>query len=184
MPDAYIDTDLITEHWDASLRFIATIKLKHTTATQLFKRLNSYSKQHTLYRALKEFGKIIKSIFILKYIDDPEFRQSIEKQLNKIESAQKFSKAVSFGHNQEFMQGEKEEQEITAGCRRLIASLRTRSSAGTTSIFRNCSARQTRKTEEPISWSQSGMAQSSVGSTSTCTVSTISQTTNCKIPSV
>lgn len=120
LPDAYIDTDLITEHWNAILRFIATIKLKHTTATQLFKRLNSYSKQHTLYRALKEFGKIIKSIFILKYIDDPEFRQSIEKQLNKIESAQKFSKAVSFGHNQEFMQGEKEEQEITAGCRRLI----------------------------------------------------------------
>jgi TnpA family transposase len=120
LPDAYIDTELITEHWDSILRFIATIKLKHTTATQLFKRLNSYAKQHTLYRALKEFGKIIKTIFILKYVDDPEFRQSIEKQLNKIESAQKFSKAISFGHNQEFMQGEKEEQEIAAGCRRLI----------------------------------------------------------------
>ncbi len=120
LPDAYIDTELIKEHWDSILRFIATIKLKHTTATQLFKRLNSYAKQHTLYRALKEFGKIVKTIFILKYVDDPEFRQSIEKQLNKIESAQKFSKAISFGHNQEFMQGEKEEQEIAAGCRRLI----------------------------------------------------------------
>lgn len=47
-------------------------------------------------------------------------RQSIEKQLNKIESAQKFSKAVSFGHNHEFIQSEKEEQEIAEGCRRLI----------------------------------------------------------------
>ncbi len=120
LPAAYIDTEIIKEHWDSILRFIATIKLKQTTATQLFKRLNSYSKQHALYRALKEFGKIIKSQFILRYIDDPEFRQSIEKQLNKIESAQKFSKAISFGHNQEFMQGEKEEQEIAAGCRRLI----------------------------------------------------------------
>jgi len=120
LPDAYIDTAIITEHWDDILRFIATIKLKHTTATQLFKRLNSYSKQHTLYRALKEFGKIIKSQFILQYIDDLEFRQSIEKQLNKIESAQKFSKAVSFGHNQEFLQGEKEEQEIAESGRRLI----------------------------------------------------------------
>ncbi len=69
---------------------------------------------------MKEFGKIIKSIFILKYIDDAEFRQAIEKQLNKIESAQKFSKAISFGHNHEFIQGEKEEQEIAEGCRRLI----------------------------------------------------------------
>ncbi len=48
-------------------------------------------------------------------------RQSIEKQLNKIESAQKFSKAVSFGHNQEFIQGEKEEQEIAE---RVVAQLR------------------------------------------------------------
>ncbi len=120
LPDAYIDTELIETHWDDILRFIATIKLKHTTASQLFKRLNSYSKQHTLYRALKEFGKIPKTIFILKYIDDSVFRQAIEKQLNKIESAQKFSKAISHGHNHEVIQGNKEEQELAEGCRRLI----------------------------------------------------------------
>lgn len=120
LPDAYIDTELIATNWNDILRFITTIKLKYTTASQLFKRLNSYSKQHALYRALKEFGKIIKTIFILKYIDDPELRQAIEKQLNKIESSQKFAKAISFGHNQEFIQSEKEEQEIAEGCRRLI----------------------------------------------------------------
>jgi hypothetical protein len=69
---------------------------------------------------LKEFGKIPKTLFILKYIDDPEFRQAIEKQLNKVESSQKFSKAISFGHNHEFIQSEKEDQEIAEGCRRLI----------------------------------------------------------------
>ncbi len=35
-------------------------------------------------------------------------------------SAQKFSKAVSFGHNQEFIHSDKEEQEIAESCRRLI----------------------------------------------------------------
>jgi TnpA family transposase len=120
LPDSYIDTELIETHWDDILRFIATIKLKHTTASQLFKRLNSYSKQHDLYRALKEFGKIIKSIFLLNYIDDVNLRQAIEKQLNKIESSQKFAKAISFGHNNEFIQSEKEEQEIAEACRRLI----------------------------------------------------------------
>jgi len=120
LPDAYVDTKLIADNWDSILRFIATLKLRHATASQLFKRLNSYSKQHTLYRALKEFGKIPKSLFILDYVDDAVLRQSIEKQLNKIESAQKFSKAVSFGHNQEFIHSEKEEQEIAESCRRLI----------------------------------------------------------------
>ncbi|MEO6823295.1 MAG: Tn3 family transposase, partial [Nitrosospira sp.] len=47
-------------------------------------------------------------------------RQSIEKQLNKGEGSNKFSKAVSFGHSHEFIQGEKEDQEIAEACRRLI----------------------------------------------------------------
>lgn len=94
--------------------------MKVTTASQLFKRLNSYSNQHPLYQALKEFGKIIKSRFILKYYDDCQYRQAIEKQLNKGESSNKFSKAVSFGNNPAFTQGEKEDQEVAEGCRRLI----------------------------------------------------------------
>jgi len=38
--------------------------LKETSASEIFRRLNSYSQQHALYRALKAFGKIIKSTFI------------------------------------------------------------------------------------------------------------------------
>ena len=53
--------NIIEQQWDEILRFIATIRLKVTTASQLFKRLNSYSKQHPLYQALKEFGKIPKT---------------------------------------------------------------------------------------------------------------------------
>jgi TnpA family transposase len=120
LPDGYIKESLIESQWDEILRFIATIKLKETTASQLFRRLNSYSKQHPLYQALKEFGKIPKSDFILRYIDDVELRQAIEKQLNKSEGTNKFSKAISFGNNHEFMYGEKVEQEIAEGCRRLI----------------------------------------------------------------
>lgn len=48
------------------------------------------------------------------------FQQAIEKQLNKGEGANKFSKAIPFGHNKEFIQSEKEDQEIAEGCRRLI----------------------------------------------------------------
>jgi len=119
LPDKYINISLIEDNWDDILRFVATIKLKETSASQLFKRLNSYSKQHVLYQALKEFGKIIKTIFILRYINDVDFRQAIQKQLNKIENSHKFANAVSFGGN-DFLYGTKEEQEISEGCRRLI----------------------------------------------------------------
>ena len=120
LPSETIKSKIIEEKWDDILRLVATIKLKHTTASQLFKRLSSYSKQHPIYRALKQFGRIIKTLFLLKYMDDVELRQMIEKQLNKIESSNKFAKAVYYGNNQEFQQANKEEQLIVEGCKRLI----------------------------------------------------------------
>lgn len=120
VPDKYINDTLIEEHWDDLLRLIATIKLKKTTASDIFRRLNSYSKQHSLYQTLKAFGQIIKSLFIPRYIDDLELRQAIEKQLNKVELANKFSRAVAVGNPNEFTQVEKQEQEIAETCNRLI----------------------------------------------------------------
>jgi TnpA family transposase len=122
-PDKYIRKELITPEWDAILRFVATIKLKFATASQLFRRLNSYANQHPLYRALKEFGKIHKTLFILQYVDDIEFRQSIEKQLNKVEGSHKLAKAIALGNDHAFLQGNKEDQEIAEGCRRLIKNV-------------------------------------------------------------
>ena len=119
-PKRKIKEELIKDNWDEILRFIITIKSRHTTASQLLKRLTSYSREHTLYTALKEFGKIIKTDFLLEYIDNVELRQRIEKQLNKIESSNKFAKAVFFGNNQEFQVSTIEEQNIANNSKRLI----------------------------------------------------------------
>jgi len=116
----YINSELIESHWDEILRLIATIKLKETTASDLFRRLNSYSKQPPLYAALKAFGRIPKSIFILHYIDDVELRQIVEKQLNKIEISHRFSREISIGNGREMLQAEKQDQEIAEACKRLI----------------------------------------------------------------
>jgi TnpA family transposase len=120
LPQKYINIEDIQEHWDDILRLITTIKLKETTASQIFKRFNSYSTQHILYQVLKAFGQIIKTQFILRYLDDVSLRQAIEKQLNKLESSNKFAKAVFHGNNQEFQQETKEEQIIAESCKRLI----------------------------------------------------------------
>lgn len=120
LPSRTINTNLIRAHWDDILRFMVTIKLKETTASQLFKRLSSYAKDHPLYKAIKEFGRIVKTQFILTYIDDVDLRQRMEQQLNRVELSNKFSKAVFFANNQEFQYGEKGEQEIVTACKVLI----------------------------------------------------------------
>ena len=119
-PDKTINEALIRENWDALLRLVATIKLKENTASDIFRRLNSYSRQHALYQTLKAFGQIIKSLFILRYVDDLALRQAIERQLNKVELANRFTRAVAVGNPREFTQAEKEEQEIAEACNRLI----------------------------------------------------------------
>lgn len=119
-PMGYINSALLLEQWDEILRFVATMKVKETTASDLFRRLNSYSKQHTLYRALKTFGHIHKSLFILRYLDDVALRQAIEKQLNKSESAHRFARAISVGNPRELFEAEKQEQDMAEGCKRLI----------------------------------------------------------------
>ena len=119
-PDKTANETIIRQNWDDLLRLVATIKLKENTASDIFRRLNSYSRQHALYQTLKAFGQIVKSLFILRYADDLALRQSIERQLNKAELANRFTRAVAVGNPREFTQAEKEEQEIAETCNRLI----------------------------------------------------------------
>ncbi|MBP9743680.1 MAG: transposase [Burkholderiales bacterium] len=123
LPSGYINVELIKVQWDNILRLVATIKLGESTASQIFGRLSSYSIQNPLYCALKSFGRIIKSIFILRYTNDLELRQSIQKQLNRIELSNKFAKAISFDNDHEMPYGSKEEQDIAINCQRLLQSI-------------------------------------------------------------
>lgn len=120
LPSRSINQKLIANHWDDILRFMVTIKLKRVSASQLFKRLSSYARNNPLYKAIKEFGRIIKSIFILTYIDDVKLRQRIEKQLNRVELSNKFSSAVFYANSSEFKQGSPDEQQIIVACKVLI----------------------------------------------------------------
>ena len=122
LPDhsRYINVKTLENQWDNILRLLVSIKIKHVKASVIIKRLSSYSQSHPLYRALKELGRIHKSLFMLKYYDESDLRSRMQKQLNKGELWHKFAKDVWFGDNQEFRVGEKSEQEIALGCRTLI----------------------------------------------------------------
>ena len=122
-PSQYAEQKAIKSNWDYILRLVATIKLREHKASTVLKRLSSYAKQHFLLSGIKAFGRIIKSIFILNYIDDVELRQTIEKQLNKGELANRFSSAITFVNNQEIVQSLQEDQEIAAMCKLILQNI-------------------------------------------------------------
>jgi hypothetical protein len=53
-------------------------------------------------------------------IDEPVLRMSIEKVLHGVEHVHRFTRAVSVGNPREFLQAEKEDQEMAEACKRLI----------------------------------------------------------------
>ena len=109
-PDARLAPERIARHWDEVLRLVVTLKLRHSEASRLFGRLNSYARQHPLYRALKELGRLVKTAFLLRHVDQVELRQRIHKQLAKGESAHRLAHAVWHGRNQEFYAATRSEQ--------------------------------------------------------------------------
>jgi TnpA family transposase len=67
---------------------------------------------------LRNAGHLL--VFILRVIDEPVLRMSIEKVLSGIEHVHAFTRAVSVGNPHEFLQAEKEDQEMAEACKRLI----------------------------------------------------------------
>ncbi|MDW3651898.1 MAG: Tn3 family transposase [Bacteroidia bacterium] len=120
LPKAYINEKLIRDNWNEILRVLVSLKLKYCTASQVFKRLNSYSKQHPLYAALKEYGRMVKTLHVLRFTDDLEMRQEGRKSANAIESSNRLSSAVFFANGGEMIFLTRPEQQIAEACKRLI----------------------------------------------------------------
>ncbi len=81
-----INKDLILSNWDDFLRIAGSIKLGWVTTSLFVNKLQGYPRQNILTRALQEYGRIEKTIFILRYLESEEYRRYIGKQLNKGEA--------------------------------------------------------------------------------------------------
>ncbi len=119
-PKTAINKKLILDNWDGILRLMATIKLNYCSASLLFRMLSASAADSPLYAALKEFGRLIKSKFILNYIDDKELRRSIARQLNRVELGQKLAGAVFYGRSGEIQVGTSVEIERVMICKTIL----------------------------------------------------------------
>ncbi|KAA6439893.1 Tn3 family transposase [Dyadobacter flavalbus] len=122
VPGLKVNLVHLENYWDEILRLVCTIKLGYAKASTLFRRLNSYSKQHPLYKALKDLGRLYKTVYIYQYMDDELIRKSVSGSLSKIENSNNFSKAITVGNNQELIWATRKEQLTAEGCKRLIAN--------------------------------------------------------------
>ena len=108
-----VNTVLIHNNWDDMLRLAGSLKLGHLQASGVMRTLQIKDKPTTLARALAELGRIIKTLHILRYIDDKPFRRRILVQLNRQELRHKLGRRVIHGDRGEIRTPYRVEQHTT-----------------------------------------------------------------------
>ena len=88
--------DLIISEWPNIQRIMASLAQKDTTQATVVRKLSSYARQNSTKKALWELDNILRTIYILDFIDDVELRQSVQKALNRGEAYHRFRRAMSF----------------------------------------------------------------------------------------
>lgn len=86
----------ILNHWEDVLRLAASISQGTATASLLLRKLGSYPRQNGLAVALREIGRIERTLFLLQWLKDSDLRRRVQVGLNKGEARNALARAVFF----------------------------------------------------------------------------------------
>lgn len=117
-----IDLTRLVEGWDDLARVAGSLKRGYVTASLLISRLQAYPRQGQLTKLLQEYGRLIKTIFVLRYLEDEALRRRVHTQLNKGEKLHDLRKFLFFAREGVVSQKYEEGQANQAGCLNLLTN--------------------------------------------------------------
>ncbi|MEO8964007.1 MAG: Tn3 family transposase [Gammaproteobacteria bacterium] len=120
-PSRQIDLELIKREWPNLLLILASLLSHETNQESIIKALSSHEHTSETKDALWELNSILKSIHLLKYIDDIEYRRNIRAALNRGEAYHQLLQKIMEVGGGEFRGMSELEVEIWNECTRLIA---------------------------------------------------------------
>jgi TnpA family transposase len=89
-----VNVKRIRAHWDEILRLAASIKQGTVTASLMLRKLGSYPRQNGLALALRELGRIERTLFALDWMQNVDLRRRVHIGLNKGEARNSLARAV------------------------------------------------------------------------------------------
>lgn len=92
-----IDWKLIKTHWKDLMQVVISINQGKVLPSMLLQKLGTNSRKNKLYKAFRELGRVIRTIFLLEYANSEEIRRKIRATSNKIESFHFFHDWITFG---------------------------------------------------------------------------------------
>ena len=121
-PVCKIQRSLIENEWENIQRILLSLALKTTTQFIIVGKLSAYARKNRTKRALWEYDNIIRSLYLLDYIDSPPLRRNVQRVLSRGENYHQLRRAVSYANFGKLRFKTQHEQQIWSECSRLITN--------------------------------------------------------------
>jgi TnpA family transposase len=104
-------------------QIVATLGLKEMTQGTLIRKLCTYTQPNPTRHAIFEFDKLVRSIYTLRYLRNPQLQRDVQRSQNRLESYHQFRSAIAQVGGKKELTGRTDiEIEISNQCARLIAN--------------------------------------------------------------
>ena len=117
-----INWELLRTHWTDLMQVVLSIYTGKISSAAILRKLGNYSRKNRLYKAFRELGRVIRTIFLLEYISDGKLRRQITAATNKVEAYHGFSKWFFFGGDSIINSNDREEMEKRIKYNDLVAN--------------------------------------------------------------
>lgn len=122
LPNHRISINTVRKHWDDILRAAVSLKLGHISSSELIRSLFKNGKPTGLAKALINLGRIPRTLHILRFIDDEDYRRHILTQLNRGECRNGLARTVYHGQRGEIRKKYPEGQEDQLSALELVTN--------------------------------------------------------------
>lgn len=120
---ARVRTDLIERNWPDILRLAASIARGTVVPSAILRKLAAYPRQNELSAALREVGRVERSLFMLRWITDAPMQRRAQLGLNKGEAHHALKRAISFNRRGEIHDRTAEGQHHRMAALNLLAAV-------------------------------------------------------------
>jgi len=97
-PIRKIQNGLIIDEWDNFQRIMVSLALKTTTQSIIVRKLSSHARKNRTQQAIWEYDNIIRSLYLLDYLDSPSLCRNVQYALNRGENYHQLRRAVAYAN--------------------------------------------------------------------------------------
>ena len=115
---------MIAVEKDTIARIVATLGLKEMSQSTLVRKLCALPQNNSARKAVFEFDKLVRSIYTLDYIRNPQLQRDVHRSQNRIEAYHQLRAAIAqVGGKKQLIGSTDLDVAITNQCGRLTASV-------------------------------------------------------------